>query len=454
MRSAIDTVLRVLAAEGPVAARDRLLDRLQEWRRRRRFRVSRAGEGAPAISASLLNVLPTPPSPRLGGIQIQFLRRLRFEVEERACALLYPEGGGYRLERQRGRHRDAVALAGPALSSPLALEDAPFEAAVLRGAERAGARGLHVEGLSGLPAGSLLGARRAGLRVVLTLHDFSLFCPRPHLLEQPGSRFCRYCEDLPRCHACLGAEWDVPQDFQRRYREVGAELLRAADAVVYPSDFLRSRFLDLVRGLDPAVHRVIAPGGPLHVPVTRSGSDVARPPVQHIALVGSVRIQKGARVFEEVVRHLAADGSRSIRWSVFGGGEADLLHRLRRLPGVSVRGYYRAGSLPRLLREHGVDLALLLSTSPESYGLTLDECLAAGVPVIAFDHGAIAERVRRVGGGILVPLEADYRGVVDALRGVLGNQRPEVPRAIPDLLPQARQAARAHLQLYRELHLV
>ena len=63
-----------------------------------------------------------------------------------------------------------------------------------------------------------------------------------------------------------------------------------------------------------------------------------------------------------------------------------------------MRGYYRAGSLPGLLRRESVDLALLLSIWPESYGITLDECRAAGVPVVAFDHGAMGERLRWEGG--------------------------------------------------------
>jgi glycosyltransferase involved in cell wall biosynthesis len=104
-----------------------------------------------------------------------------------------------------------------------------------------------------------------------------------------------------------------------------------------------------------------------------------------------------------------------VRFTVFGGGDAGLLARLRRLPRVHVRGYYRAGSLPELLRHESVDLALLLSIWPESYGLTLDECRAAAVPVLAFDHGAIAERIRAEGGGVLVPPGAGASGVAAAL---------------------------------------
>src|SRR5204862_7861290 len=102
----------------------------------------------------------------------------------------------------------------------------------------------------------------------------------------------------------------------------------------------------------------------------------------------------------------------------------------------------RAGTLPRLLRKHRVDLALLLSIVPESYGLTLSECWEAGVPVIALDHGAIAERMRARGGGVLVPPAADWRGVLAALYHVLDGRWPEtVPAAATEPTPSVRPAA-------------
>lgn len=445
MTGTLAVVVRVLRAEGPAAARNRFLDRVEEWRCRRAFPAARHGD---RIAAPVLNVLATPPARRLGGIQIQFLRRLAVEYEARATAVLYPEAGRYRLERRDGSRRDHLALPGPPLPPQPILEDAAFEAALLRAAEATQAAALHVEGVAGLPPASLLRVARRGLPLVLSLHDFALFCPRSDLIEQPLSRFCGYCRDLGRCHACLGQHWSVAADFQARYRAAGAELLHAARAVIHPSDFLRSTFLTLVPGLDPTRHRVLAPPPPTPLPGT---APPARP-LRHVAYVGAVQPRKGALVFEDVVRRL--EPGSGLRWSAWGGGDRDLLERLARLPGVSVSGYYRAGTLPGLLLRHQVDLALLLSIMPESYGLTLDECQEARVPVVAFDHGAIAERVRAHGGGLLVAPETGAAGVLATLRDVLdGRRRPEPWRNVVDATTRARHAALGHLALYRELGL-
>ncbi|HYN21403.1 MAG TPA: hypothetical protein VE078_10625, partial [Thermoanaerobaculia bacterium] len=158
MRS-LSVAWRVLRSEGLLAVRDRTLDRLAEARRRRSF--SPAPPGWRPEPVPVLQLSATPPAPRLGGVQARLLRRL-----SAGSALLYPEAGGWRLE-VLGR---SMTFPG-APPSPVALEDAAFEEAVRSAAGLLGAGAVHVEGLAGLPPGSLLRLRREGLDLSLALHD-------------------------------------------------------------------------------------------------------------------------------------------------------------------------------------------------------------------------------------------------------------------------------------------
>ena len=435
----VRTGWRVLRAEGLRAAVDRARDRLDERRERRGAAAAAPGDLG---RAPVLNVLAMPPSPRLGGVPTQLRNRLAFERQERPCAVLHPQGGGWRLHH---RHRSE--------SRALDLDGAGFEDAVRRAMRETGAMAVHAEGVAGLPIEGLLALAREGARLLVSIHDFAAFCRRPHLVERPADRFCGYCRDLDRCHACLRHDFDVDAGFQARYRERGAELLRAAEALVFPSRFLREAHRGLFPGLEPARQHVIEPGTPpLDDAPGRAGASAPRVrAVRHVAWVGAVQVHKGALVFEQVVRQLQAD-ALPLRWTALGGGDASLLARFRALPRVAVRGYWRAGSLPVVLRHLGADLALLLSTWPEAYGLTLDECWRAGVPAVAFDHGAMADRVRRLGGGLLVPPAEGAEGVARAIRQAVAGPAPAAPAA--QLLPDPRQAAAAHLELYRALGLM
>jgi glycosyltransferase involved in cell wall biosynthesis len=440
------TAARVLRAEGLPALRDRISDRWRERSRRRSFRAVAGLRGLPPNP--VLNVLSTAPAPRLGGLQAQLLGRIEAEAERRPLALLYPESGAYRLEVSAAGRRLSLSIESHP-PSPAALTDPAFERAVTRAAAEVGARALHVEGLAAVPLGSLLALHRGGLQLVLSVHDFSLFCPRPHLLESPEARFCGYSRDPQRCALCLGQDWRVPPGFQEARRSLARELLAAAAAVVYPSEFLRDRHLELFAGIPSERQRVIRPSGP----VVQGPSPRVERPVRHIAYVGGVQPHKGALVFEEVVRRTSPQIHPDLRWSVYGGGDPDLLVRLRRLPRVKVRGYYCAGSLVELLRRDRVDLALLLSIVPESYSLALSECGAAGVPVVAFDHGAIAERVRKHGGGLLVEPEAGAAGIASTLAAALAGGE-EIPRfSSPAMAVTPADAAAAFLNFYRELGL-
>jgi glycosyltransferase involved in cell wall biosynthesis len=445
----LHTAGRVLRAEGLAALRERISDRLRETLRRRSFRTvgqPLSAAGLPAIP--VLNLLPTAPTPRLGGMQAQLLTRIESEAERRPMALLYPEEEGYRLEVTAAGRRVALGIAGGPPPTPVALRDEAFERAVARAAAEVGARALHVEGLASIPLGSLAALQRSGLALVLSVHDFSLFCPRPHLLERPQLRFCHYSRDRERCARCLAQDWPVDLRFQDTRREIAGELLLAATAVVYPSEFLRDRHLELFPGLPPERQRVIEPA----VAAGRRGGAGPAAPVRHVAYIGQVQPHKGALIFEEVVKKLPPESYPDLRFSAFGGGDAELLRRLRRLSSVRVHGYYRSGSLVDRLRRTRVDLALLLSIVPESYSLALSECLAAGVPVIAFDQGAIAERIRRHGGGLLVAPDAGAEGIAPLVAALAeGRQTPPAVTRVAG--PAPADAVAAFQELYRELGL-
>ena len=440
---------QVLRAEGGGAFRDRLLDRFAAWQRRRSFRTVAvespgevAGNGGQQLpQVPVLNLLSTLPRTDLGGVQIQLLRRLAAEAVDRPCALMYPQASGYRLEIASGERRIAIELRAT-LPVSERLEDPAFEAAIRHAAARIDASVVHCEQLVGWPLASVAKLRSSGLRLVVSVHDFGLFCLRPHLLERPMMRFCGFSRDAERCWRCLRCDWAVGSEFQAARRARAAELLRCAEAVIFPSDFLRRTYRELMPELTARRLEVVAPPSVEGQPVPpRSDSQI-----RHLAAVGSAKALKGTPILAELVQRFPRDRFPQLRWSVYGGGNPSILRQLRRLPGVRVRGYYRAGHLPQRLVDDRVDLALLLSITPESYSLTFDECLQAGVPALAFDHGAIADRVRRLGGGALADPRTGVDGLAERLHEMLDGGVAVSPPSVE--LPDADSAAGAMRRIY------
>jgi glycosyltransferase involved in cell wall biosynthesis len=407
----IGTVASVIRGEGLPSALRRTGERIGDAFHGAAMLVR--GTFAGASEAGILNVAASGTELRLGGVQAQLAARLRVERGLRSVAILSPG----RLE-QSGSRRVATDL----------------EAGIRQALAVTGAGTVHFEGMHEVPLPAVLRLIESGIRVIVSLHDFSLFCARPHLIEEPVGRFCFYSEDLDRCHRCLQQTWDVPANAQHDRRSLAREILMAATGVIVPSQFLIDQHRQLF-SLPDLVAEVVEPGvpaPPLHTDGERRG----------IAYAGSVKRHKGAHLLPELAGLLG-----NVELHIFGGGDEELLRAIRRVPNITVHGYYRAGTLPSLLARFGIGLVVLPSTWPETYSLVLSEAWIAGAAVAAFDLGAPAERIRRHGGGWLAPLESG----VDGLGRIIERWRAgSITTTVPSSVPAPEDAAKAHLELYRK----
>ncbi|MGH3104469.1 MAG: glycosyltransferase family 4 protein [Gaiellaceae bacterium] len=118
---------------------------------------------------------------------------------------------------------------------------------------------------------------------------------------------------------------------------------------------------------------------------------------------------------------------------------------------------WRLGYLPEheVDRAHGEATLAVFPYRPEiDQSASMARALGAGVPVVTYDVGGLAEPVRAFGAGRVVPA-GDVDGLAEAIRSLLGDA--EALAAARAGAERARQAltwdaaAEAHLAVYREL---
>ena len=442
---------RLLRAEGARSLFERWRERRVEAARRASFRPATLDRARRELdSVPILNVLPFPLRANLGGVAIALAARLEAERPFRSLALLQHDEGGWRLELSASARRASVRLGGTAwrglgheTEDPEARRTPPR--VVQEVADALGCRLIHFESVTGLPLAEL-SEWSSGRGFLLSAHDFALFCRRPNLIEQPAARFCGFCRDLARCARCLATdERGASAGAQGARRGAAARLATNAAAIVHASEFARRSHLDLFPDLLIERQRVIAPAAPL-AEATRRFTPASPP--RHVAFVGQAAAHKGLPDFAAAVSQLRSRLPR-IRWSVLGGGAPEDLDSARAAQ-IETLGYYRAGTLARRLVEHRIDLAVLPSRFPETHCLVLDECLGAGVPVLAADLGALGERTRATGAGWCFDPAHAEAAIAEALFAILGGAaRPEARAPAPVSTPTA--SAAAHLELYREI---
>jgi GT2 family glycosyltransferase/glycosyltransferase involved in cell wall biosynthesis len=238
------------------------------------------------------------------------------------------------------------------------------------------------------------------------VHDYAWICPRVTLIDESG----RYCGEpaVTVCAVCVkrnGSEL-VEAISVAALRRRSDDWLRGARRVIAPSadtsDRLRRYFPDVDIQVQPRAEP------PLSSPVEPRASR----PQTRVALIGAIGEHKGYQVVLECARDARRRGL-PLEYVVIGYTPDDA--PLVRTGKVFVTGPYAEGEVQHLLRRERPDVVFLSSVWPETWSYTLDEALGAGLQVVAFDLGAISQRLRAAGQGVLLPVDLNARQINDRL---------------------------------------
>ena len=225
-------------------------------------------------------------------------------------------------------------------------------------------------------------------RLTVTTHDFLAVCPSFVLLDADG----RYCgiPDISQCDACLkrnDASFVAlsPPTEMGAWRALWGRCLAAADEVRCFSEASRKLLLRAYPQLEPS-RLTVVPHTIDFVPARRPRADATAPLV--VGVIGEISAQKGAHVVEQMVDRIEAQGL-DVRIVVLG-----LLHSARKSPRLTVTGPYKRDELVDLVEKHGINMLFFASVWPETFSYVVGEMMALGLPIVAFDMGAPAERLR------------------------------------------------------------
>lgn len=288
---------------------------------------------------------------------------------------------------------------------------------------------VHVHHLVNQPVATLpVVVHRLGLPLVMTAHDHYYTCPTVTLLDE-SQRYCGgVCtpgDAAPGCIPDIAFARSVPTLKHRWvhvWQERCGEVLELADAVVVPSASA-AEVLQRTHGGRGVVPDVLEHG------VAGAGDPAGADPVHgHERHPGPLRVLCPAAWFPqkgvELLREVMARTGPAVEWHVLGHGSQALG------PEAVVHGEYRRERLPALVDVLDPDLVGFFSIWAETYAYTLSEAWMLGRPVLATDIGALGDRVRRHGGGVLVPVD-DAAAVAATVLRVAADVRAGGRRALP-----------------------
>jgi glycosyltransferase involved in cell wall biosynthesis len=250
-----------------------------------------------------------------------------------------------------------------------------------------------------LSPSTLWAARRSGVAVVQTLHNFRPLCPAGTLARD--GRICEECLGrlpLPAVrHGCYRGSRaaTVPLGLMSAVHDVLGTWSRCVDVLVVPSEFARRKYVEA--------------GWPAHKLAVKHNT-VRDPGVQRrgpgsgFVCLSRLEDEKGVDVLLRAWSEAFPRGEQKL--VVVGSGSCELVlgNAARSRHGVELRGRVDRRRALRLVETARAVVAPVRCY--EIFGLTLVEAYALGVPVVGSKIGAVGEIVDDEQTGLLVSPES------------------------------------------------
>ena len=302
----------------------------------------------------------------------------------------------------------------------------------------------HVHAPSRYLTPSVLAAlERAGVPMVMTLHDFKPWCTNRQLFAR--GEVCERCRGGHHWHAAaigcvqrshmksvVGAIEAYTHDQRRAYAGVRRWIA--------PSRFARDKAISL--GADAARVRLLPHG------VERpEAAPVPKPlPPRFAFYAGRLSDEKGVRLLPALARAIAP-----VPLLVAGGGPLEGWLREQGAPTLRLFGHLATAELAAVRSR--ATAVLVPSRFPETFGYVVAEAQLEGRVVVASTIGALTELVEHEATGLLVP-PGDPRALAEATRRALEDPAAarwgEAARARATALFTPATHARGLAALYEE----
>lgn len=267
-------------------------------------------------------------------------------------------------------------------------------------------------------------AKSLGCQTVYTLHDFYLVCKRFNLLNVET----RYCDisnkSTKTCTICLAEAEHLNAGSQMRRRAFVGRLVEEIDLII--SNTLGT--FEITKKIYPQIDskKVQIFSAPIRAITRPTKVSYKKGDTLKIAIQGGLTANKGRRFVIHLMELLQG---YNVEFYVFGKiFPADQNHiKVMNLSKVHLVGHYKNDEIETLLKD--IHISLHFSIWPETFCMALSEAWSMGVVPIAFNIGALGERITNGENGYLLPV-GDAVPAFELILDLLNN--PEKLNAIAE----------------------
>ena len=254
---------------------------------------------------------------------------------------------------------------------------------------------------------------------VYNIHDFYCVCPRINLLDS-HDKYCNAETDVSKCQKCIDVIY--PEIDIKYWRTQFQSFLKNAKKIIAPSENTRQLILKYYPNLNITVENHKKVDAVRHTFDTAFALDTDI----NIAVIGSITKLKGSDIIFDLLEQIRIENlpiNIKIIGKIYGeyAYETQYLSEDRKF---EVTGPYNNEEISTLLEKHRISLVIISTLCPETYCWTASEAMWSGYPIITFNIGAPADRVKQLDGGWIAE-EMGSKSILKLLKQLL-IQREEI----------------------------
>lgn len=247
------------------------------------------------------------------------------------------------------------------------------------------------------------------------IHDFFPICPSQHLIESSGKYCGGNCEvGFGQCSTSLLSNGTYPRlrgEGVHEWRGDKFNFLQRINFVAAPSKFSKN-FLEKYAQLQSSE---------LSIEVVSPSPDIVgthdikfslpseKKKKLRILIPGNLGKHKGSSKIASLYRTLRSEGA-DFEFVFAGVIENELFGKGKNL------GPYKYSTAVQVFKESNCSVGLIASSVDETYCLTFDEMVQAGIPVVVWTGGAPLERAQSLFPSLAIGTDAKESDVISSLR--------------------------------------
>ena len=249
------------------------------------------------------------------------------------------------------------------------------------------------------------------IKYTFFVHDFYSVCPEYTLLNQDRV-YCNAEKDIEKCNLCLKKQNNIICKDIKYWRIMFEKFLSKATEVIVPSEstakIIKSYYpkLDIIikeHDIPNYIHKTFKP-------------EFLKKDVLNVAIIGAISENKGSNIVYNLVEDIRKE-QLPINIKIIGITNLQSDYYRSKDGILEITGRYNNNEISDLLAKYQIGVVLIPSIWPETYSYTASEAIYSGYPIMVFDIGAPADRVRELNCGWILK-KYDSKSVLNLLKNI------------------------------------